>query len=247
VEVGVPRLYEYRVFISHVWRTHRNYYDGLVSLLERARRFDHQEIGIPRRRKVNGEEPMGQILEILRTADVLLVIDTPVLENSDNVQQELEEAVAHRIPIIAVTPKGRRGGKHPIIEKHARRAAWMGNSIVAAIREEVAKSRPLRPTISRGEVAPAVEDAYETVEAAAPEARANLTLTPEALEEVLGEDEITEARHQHTHQKSYKDAMLKGEPDNTHVPLSPRQRPWYISAISLALRSSSQLLWRPKP
>jgi hypothetical protein len=209
VEVGVARKYEYRVFISHVWRIHSPNYDGLIRLLTKAKRFDYRELGVPQRRKIDGKAPMEQILEIVRTSDVVLVINTPVVGNSDNVLKELEEAVKYGIPIIAVTPKGKRPSQHPFIERHAKRAAWIGNSIVAAIRDEVKKARRLKAATVTEEVTLTADNAYETVEEAAEEVH----LSPAELEEVRGEDEIMEAPHQPTQIDLPKDVILKDGPD----------------------------------
>jgi hypothetical protein len=169
---------------------------------------------------------MEQILEIVRTSDVVVVINTPVVGNSDNVLSELEEAVKCGIPIIAVTPKGKRPSQHPFIEQHARKAAWIGNSIVAAIRDEVRKARRLKAATVTEEVTLTADNAYETVE----EAAEGVHLNPIELEEVRGEDEIMETPFQpHAQTEHPKDAVVKDKqaaiPVPVPIPTPPRS--WF--------------------
>jgi hypothetical protein len=212
----VPR-YKYRVFISHVWDLHSNHFLGLIRLLNNARHFDFKDIGVPRWHQIDGEAPMQQVLATLRTSDVVIVINTPALANRPNVLAELKEAEQLDIPIIAVTPRGRNGSRHEIIER-ARKAPWIGRSIAAAIKEAVDQSRILRLTAS--EITPTEEDAFELIEEAALEA----PLTPEEVEEVRGEDE---APYQPTRSPSPRDVIFGGRQDDpTPVPPPTLARYW---------------------
>lgn len=218
-----PR-YKYRVFISHVWDLHSSHFLGLIRLLNNARHFDFRDIGVPRWHQIDGEAPMQQVLATLRTSDVVIAINTPALGNRPNVLRELEEAEKLDIPIIAVTPRGKKGSRHEIIER-ARKAPWIGKSIAAAIKEEVDRSRPLRLTAS--EITPTEEAAFESIEEAAVDAKESLT--PEELAEVRGEDEIMETPYQLTQTASPKDVILAGKRDDP-LPVQTPPRYW-ISRI----------------
>jgi TIR domain len=95
--------YEPRIFISHHWRAQTDYYRGLRGLLEEAN-FKWRNLAVPPEHKFDGELPMDRVLEKLRTADVVLVVNTRAVGASPNVKRELEEAVERDIPIIAVRP-----------------------------------------------------------------------------------------------------------------------------------------------
>jgi hypothetical protein len=185
-------------------------------LLDNARHFNFQDIGVPRWHQIDGEAPMQQVLATLRTSDVVIVINTPALANRPNVLAELEEAERLDIPIIAVTPRGKKGSRHEIIER-ARRVSWTGKSIAAAIKEEVDRSPILRFTAS--ELISTEEDAFEPIEEAALDA----TLTPEELEEVRGEDE---APFQPPRPLVPKDVAFGGRQDDP-APVPPETLPHY--------------------
>ena len=90
----------YRVFVSHVWRAQHEYYWGLIRLLANAKRFRFVDLSIPKLRPLEGEyiDAKDEILSGLRSADVVLVINTPVLTRSAAVQDELAEAKRCGIP-----------------------------------------------------------------------------------------------------------------------------------------------------
>jgi hypothetical protein len=173
----------YRIFVSHVWRAHHEYYWGLIRLLDQAKHFKFVDLSIPKLRPFEGDyaEAREDILRLLREADVVLTINTPVITNSLAVQDELTEAERLHIPIVAVrTP--RRGGKtktsnFPAI-KRAVGAQWTSKAIVAAIRKAVQK----KPRSARS--APNAELAFESVGAA-------ISAGPDQLPvEVRGDDEM---------------------------------------------------------
>jgi hypothetical protein len=201
---------------------HTPYYDGLVRLLNQTRYFGYRELGVPKRRKKDGDAPMEEILATLRTSDVVVVINTPVLANSPNVIAELEEAERCRIPIIAVTPKGRQPGRHAVLDR-ARTAAWRGDSIVTAIREEVKKARRLKSATGVAEVVPTEAEAFEPIEEAAIEAKANLTA--DELDQVRGEDEILVTSIQPTQAETPKDVLLRDRESRPTGPV-PIKRFW---------------------
>jgi hypothetical protein len=150
----------YRIFISHVWRAHHNHYWGLIRLLGRAKRFRFVDLSVPKLRPFEGdyEDVRDDIVQILKKADVVLVIDTPVVVNSPAVQDELKEAKNNGIPIIAIAPPARnkRLSQLPLLQD-APRARWRTKSIVETVRTVA------RRAASKGESDPNYELAAEVV------------------------------------------------------------------------------------
>jgi hypothetical protein len=134
----------YRIFVSHVWRAHHAYYWGLIRLLDQANRFKFEDLSVPKLRPFNGDyaDVRGDILKILRDADVVLTINTHVVTNSLAVQDELTEAERLGIPIVAVRPPKRgnttKTSHFPAVTR-AYKATWRSKSIVAAIRKAAKK------------------------------------------------------------------------------------------------------------
>jgi hypothetical protein len=121
----------------------------------------------------------------LRAADVVLVINTPVITNSEPVQDELMEAERLGIPVIAISPPKRRGASREsqceVIQRAGYRAQWTAKAIADAIRTAVRAKARVRPV-------PVVElpqNDYEAADAAADEA----VLSHEQVAAVLGDDE----------------------------------------------------------
>ena len=149
----------YRIFVSHVWRAHHEYYWGLIRLLDQAKRFKFEDLSVPKLRPFNGDyaDVRGDILHILRDADVVVTINTPVVTNSLAVQDELTEAERLGIPIVAVRPPKRgnttKTSHFPAVTR-AYKATWRSKSIVAAIRK-AAKKRVRAPvSASKSEFEP---------------------------------------------------------------------------------------------
>jgi hypothetical protein len=44
-----------RIFVSHVWRSHHEYYWGLVRLLDQANHFKFVDLSVPKLRPFDGE------------------------------------------------------------------------------------------------------------------------------------------------------------------------------------------------
>jgi hypothetical protein len=173
----------YRIFVSHVWRAHHEYYWGLIRLLDQAKRFKFEDLSVPKLRRFDGSfsEVREDILRILGNADVVLTINTPVITNSLAVQDELTEAERRGIPIVAVlTPK--RGGhakssNFPAVTR-AYGAKWTSRRIVRAIRKAVQEKAREAPSASVS------QQEFESVKEA-------ISVAPDLLPvAVRGDDEI---------------------------------------------------------
>ncbi len=216
----------YQIFISHVWRRQNDYYQGLIRLLDQAQRFGFKDLSVPRIRYLDGEaEPVKeQILAVLRTADVVLVVNTPVVSRSSYVQEELNEAEKYGIPIIAINPPKRHGSmsgsQFPAILK-ARKALWTTKSIVEAIREETKTRRRIEAVSPKF----ATEVPYESVSDARSEEE---PLSPAEFAEVRGDDEQSTgdvAPAPLPQGESPKDVLFQPKEDFSALPIS--RRSWF--------------------
>ncbi len=174
----------YRIFISHVWRVQNTYYWGLIRLLGAAKRFSFVDLSIPKFRPLDGSylDVRDDIRRALRTADVVLTINTPVITNSDSVQDELTEAEKLGLPIIAISPPKRYGAMRESqfgAVQRARRAQWTTKDIVDAIREAA------RGRTRRQQTADLDQQAYEPADAVADV----VELSQIEVASVLGDDE----------------------------------------------------------
>ena len=151
----------YKIFISHVWRAQNIYYLGLLRLLADAKRFDFHDLSVPKFRPLDGNYAAvrDDIFRALRSADVVLVINTPVITNSEPVQDELSEAERLGLPIVAVSPPkshGVRQSQCPAMQRVVHRARWTTKSIALGIRAAVKERSKSRPVIDLP------HEAYET-------------------------------------------------------------------------------------
>ena len=169
----------FKVFVSHVWRRHHEYYWGLIRLLDDASRFSFVDLSVPKIRPFDGtdwSDVQDEILVLLRSADVVLTINTPAITRSKAVREELTEAENCGIPIIAISlPKRRGRGRSSLFGpvQRAEKADWSTRSIVAAIRK--AGRRSAMPVV-------AIEGYESTTAVAVP-------LVDAEIDKVRGDDE----------------------------------------------------------
>jgi hypothetical protein len=174
----------YKIFISHVWRAQNLHYLGLIRLLADARYFNFHDLSIPKFRPLDGDylAVRDDIFRALESADVVLVINTPVITNSDAVQDELKEAERLGLPIISVSPRGRDGVQRqsqcPAMQRVVYRARWTTKSLVEFIREAVRERKKQRPVVDLA------HDDYETADVAA----STTQLSEAEMAEVMDED-----------------------------------------------------------
>jgi hypothetical protein len=161
----------WKIFVSHVWNAQHKYYWDLIRLLDQASRFSFVDLSVPKLRPFDGDYDAvrNEILTVLRQADVILVINTPVITKSHPVKDELREAEEHGIPIIAIKPAAGHGitksSRLDAIER-AHKANWTTKSIVGAIKKATKKKSGRHRTV----LEPAIGTAYEDVGDAATEA-----------------------------------------------------------------------------
>ena len=217
----------YRVFVSHVWRAQHEYYWGLIRLLANAKRFRFVDLSIPKLRPLEGAyiDAKDEILSGLRSADVVLVINTPVLTRSAAVQDELAEAKRCGIPIIAIKPPNRQGrarGSNLDTVVGAYQASWTTRSIVEAIRLAV-RDHPRKHTLP---LQLAAEQAYEPSEVAVEELPAALAHDIS----IRGDDEDPSPLNvvqtlPTTLSPTPRDALFKPKPELG--PMPPLKLPWF--------------------
>jgi hypothetical protein len=133
----MPRLRTYHVFISHAW-DYDDDYDRLVGLLEQAPSFSWLKVSVPRHdcfHEALSGAALARALEAeIREADCVLIIGGMYCTYREWIQEEIEIAQAHRIPIIGIYLWGAERTPTEVTTATWEMVGWNSGSIVAAIR-----------------------------------------------------------------------------------------------------------------
>lgn len=137
----MPKINNYRIFISHAWKYGESY-DNLVNLLNNAPYFSYYNYSAPQERPLN---PDGRILskseikEKIRNkialSQVVIVIAGMYYNYREWMEFEVSEAVRMGKPIISVKPRGAVAMPNFLELFSDRVVNWNTDSIVSAIRE----------------------------------------------------------------------------------------------------------------
>jgi hypothetical protein len=212
----------YNIFISHVWDAQNDFYHGLIRLLVNAQRFGFRDLSVPKIRYLDGEQEAvkERILSVLRTADVVLVVNTSAVSKSDFVKSELSEAEKCGIPIIAInTPKRlgpRNRSQHEAILR-ARKAQWTTKSIVETIKEAVKANRRTDAASSRFAAEAYYAPLAEVIAEEAP-------LTEDEILQLSEDDVIENASPVHLQAERPRDVVFKER--EILQPLASPRRSW---------------------
>src|SRR5947209_392590 len=104
----VPRLHQYRLFISHAWRYSQSYY-RIENLLDAAYYFRYRNYSSHRGRafeKMPDKELKEQLRRQIRPVEVCIILGGMYVNHSHWIQFEIN--VANRLgkPILGVFPRG---------------------------------------------------------------------------------------------------------------------------------------------
>ena len=139
----MPKLYDYRLFISHAWK-YGDDYKRLVDLLDNAPYFSYYNYSAPMEKPLF---PSGtpvtnsQIRELIsakiQPAQLTIVLSGMYAAYSDWIKYEIDESVRMGKPILAVRPWGQQNLPSYVTQHADKIVAWNTSSIVSAIRELV--------------------------------------------------------------------------------------------------------------
>lgn len=129
----MPRLREYRVFISHAWsRSHD--YSTVVSFLDSAPYFLWENLSVPEHDPVPVDTLMYDLRAQMRPAEVFLILAGMYVNFSDWIDFELSFARRIGRPIVGIVPRGQQVTPAAVQRAAREMVGWTTNSIVGAIR-----------------------------------------------------------------------------------------------------------------
>lgn len=139
----MPKLSNYRIFISHAWKYGKSY-DNLVNILNNAPYFSYYNYSAPQEKPLNpnGEklskfEIEEKIRNKIALSQVVVVIAGMYYNYREWMEFEVWEALRMGKPIISVQPRGAKPMPSFLEFASDRTVKWNTDSIVSAIREVV--------------------------------------------------------------------------------------------------------------
>lgn len=130
----MPRLKDYRLFISHPW-THDPEYERLVSLLRSAKWFRWRNYSVPVSRPLPGGPSLGdQLLGQIRPVHAVLILAGMYANHREWIQAEMDLASSLDKPMIGVVPWRQRRVSTRVRDSVREMVHWNTASIVDAIR-----------------------------------------------------------------------------------------------------------------
>ncbi|KEH89134.1 hypothetical protein Z965_03870 [Clostridium novyi A str. BKT29909] len=141
----MPKLYDYRLFISHAWK-YNDDYDRLINLLNDAKYFSYYNYSAPKEKPLFPEgTPLtnnkiaNKITDKISPSQITIVISGMYVAYKDWIQYEIDESKRMGKPILAIKPYGQSEGPTPkyVSENADKIVNWSTTSIVSAIRELV--------------------------------------------------------------------------------------------------------------
>ena len=132
----MPALKTYRLFISHAWQYHGDYY-RLVELLREASYFDWYNYSVPQHdpKDTNNGPALAEALRNrMRPTNCVLVISGMYAAYREWIQYEINLATYWSKPIIGIRPRGSQRVPTAVSSVANEMVGWHTPSIVAAVR-----------------------------------------------------------------------------------------------------------------
>lgn len=138
----MPKLYDYRIFISHAWK-YGDDYNRLIKLLDAANNFSYFNYSAPTEKPLfpegtplTNKKIATKITEKISPSQILIVIAGMYTAYSDWMKYEIDEAKRMGKPILGINPFGQSQGPTPkyVSENADMMVNWSTDSIVSAIR-----------------------------------------------------------------------------------------------------------------
>ena len=130
----MPVLRTYRVFISHAWEYHDDYY-RCESLLNDAPYFLWHNLSVPRHDPIKDANALARELHNqMRSAEVFLILAGMYVAHSDWIKYEVNFARRIGRPIIGVRPWASTMVPLAVQDGADEIVGWNGSSMVDAIR-----------------------------------------------------------------------------------------------------------------
>lgn len=139
----MPRLKNYRLFISHAWK-YKDDYDRLTHLLNNAKRFKWQDYSVPFFDPI-GSKDDAQLRAALKNhiqlAQAVLIISGMYANYRKWIQYEMDVSKDYGKPIIGIQPWGSKRVPTEVQSAATTMVKWNTKSIVKAVRNHAIRKR----------------------------------------------------------------------------------------------------------
>lgn len=141
----MPKLYDYRLFISHAWK-YGDSYKRLTYLLDKASNFEYYNFSAPKEKPLfpqgtplTNKKIAEAITNKIAPSQITIVISGMYVAYKDWIKYEINESVRMGKPILAIIPWGNKNIPKAIsdVVPIENIVGWNTNSIVSAIRRLV--------------------------------------------------------------------------------------------------------------
>lgn len=141
----MPKLYDYRIFISHAWK-YGDDYNRLTALLDTAKNFSYYNYSVPKEKPLfpqgtplNNKKIADKITDKISPSQITIVISGMYVAYRDWIQYEIDESKRMEKPIIGLNPYGQALSKTPkyVSDNADIIVNWSTDSIVSSIRSLV--------------------------------------------------------------------------------------------------------------
>ncbi|MDX5708966.1 TIR domain-containing protein [Clostridioides difficile] len=139
----MPKLYDYRVFISHAWK-YGNDYDRLINLLNNANNFSYYNYSAPKEKPLfpdgtpfSNSDIAKKITDKISPSQITIVISGMYVQYKDWIKYEIDESIRIGKPILGIRPYGNSNIPTYVSDNANTIVNWNTDSIVSAIRELV--------------------------------------------------------------------------------------------------------------
>lgn len=132
----MPALKTYRLFVSHAWQYHADYY-RLVQMLNAANNFRWYNYSVPEHdpKDANNKTALRRALRNqMRPTNCVLIISGMYAAYREWIQYEIDMAAEWGKPIIGVRPRGNQRVPTAVSSVASEMVGWYTPSITSAIR-----------------------------------------------------------------------------------------------------------------
>ncbi len=139
----MPKLYDYRLFISHAWKYGESY-NRLIKLLDEAKNFSYFNYSAPQQKPLfpagtpyTDWDIANKITDKIMPSQITLVISGMYTAYRDWMKYEIDESVRMRKPILGIRPWGQERIPDYVATNADDIVSWNTDSIITSIRKLV--------------------------------------------------------------------------------------------------------------
>lgn len=140
----MPRLKNYRLFISHAWHHKSGDYDRLIRLLNEAKLFNWRNYSVPEINPIsakNDAQLRAALKNQIRPAQAVLIISGMYANYRKWIQYEMDVSKNYGKPIIGIEPWRSKRVPTEVQSAATTMVKWNTKSIVKAVRNHAIRKR----------------------------------------------------------------------------------------------------------